>query len=503
MTVKIVDVTLRDGEQTPGIAFSENEKLNVAQFLLSELKVDRVEVASARVSAGEQAAVCQITQWAKSKKLLDKIEILGFIDEGKSVDWIEQAGGQVVNFLAKGSLKHVKQQLRKNPQEHLANIKDNIKLARAKGMKVNLYLEDWSNGMKSSPQYVFSLLDGLVEQGVAHFMLADTLGVLNPTTTFDYCQQIIQRYPKLKFDFHGHNDYELGVANSLSAVGAGAKGVHVAVNGLGERAGNVSLASLVVSLKDQARCQLNINEKKLAQISRLVEVFTGTSIPDNKPVVGKNVFTQCCGVHADGDSKGNLYCNDLLPERFSRERRYGLGKMSGKANIIKNLDQLGISLNKQELKAVVNRVVELGDKKEEVTLEDLPFIITDVLEMKKKKTVGLLDLEINHKYQASPRVKVCLAIAGKKYCSQSKGGGQYDAFLKAAGKTFKKLAIELPELVDYQVRIPPGGSSESLVETVITWREQAREFTTKGLDTDQVTSSIKATLKMFNIIVNK
>ncbi|HFB61771.1 MAG TPA: 2-isopropylmalate synthase, partial [Bacteroidetes bacterium] len=233
-----MDTTLRDGEQTQGISFSPGEKLQLARFLLTELGVDRVEIASARVSEGEYKGAEKIAGWASEAGLTDKVEVLGFIDNGKSIEWITGAGLKVLNLLSKGSLRHLEKQLRKTPEEHVAAIKNEVALAGKAGVAVNLYLEDWSNGMLLSPDYVFFMLDALKGENIRRFMLPDTLGILNPDQTYAFCKKMRETYPELHFDFHAHNDYDLSVANVMAAVKAGVNGIHTTVNGLGERAGN-------------------------------------------------------------------------------------------------------------------------------------------------------------------------------------------------------------------------------------------------------------------------
>lgn len=363
MKIQIMDTTLRDGEQTSGVAYNEIEKLSIAKMLLEDVKVDRIEIASSKVSQGEFESVKKITSWAKQNDFIRKIEILGFVDGDLSLNWIHEAGGKVVNLLCKGSLRHLEVQLRKKPEEHIADIKKVIQTADKLGISVNVYLEDWSNGMKNSPEYVAYYLDHLKNENIQRFMLADTLGVLNPADTYEYCSQIVKGYPGLRFDFHAHNDYDMAVANSFEAIVAGCTGIHSTVNGLGERAGNAPLASIVTVIRDQLNLDLSIDETKLHKISKLVETFSGIRIPYNKPVVGEHVFTQVCGVHADGDNKGNLYCNKLIPERFDRKREYALGKSSGKASIKKNLEELGIDVDADTMKKVTDRVIALGNKK--------------------------------------------------------------------------------------------------------------------------------------------
>ena len=503
-TLEIMDTTLRDGEQTSGVSFSVSEKLTIAKLLLEELKVDRLEIASARVSEGELQAVKKITSWATDNSFLDQIEVLTFVDGGKSIDWMIDSGATVQNLLTKGSLKHLTHQLKKTPKEHFADIKATIDLAAQHHIKTNVYLEDWSNGMRDSKAYVFEYLDFLSAQNIERLLLPDTLGVLTPEETFKFITEVREKYPTLHIDFHGHNDYDLGVANVMQALNAGTNGLHLTINGMGERAGNAPMASVIAVINDFVKnVSISVNEKALHKVSKLVETFSGFRIPVNKPVVGANVFTQTAGIHADGDSKNNLYFNDLMPERFGRKRKYALGKTSGKANIQKNLQDLGLSLNDEELKKVTQRIIELGDKKEVVSQEDLPYIISDVLDSDTiEKRVVVENYVLGHSKGMKPSTTLQLKVEGVLYEAHAQGDGQFDAFMNALRKLYTVHSKKnLPDLVDYAVRIPPGSHSDALCETIITWkREDAKEFITRGLDSDQTVSAIKATEKMLNII---
>lgn len=495
-----MDTTLRDGEQTSGVAYTPTEKVTMAKMLLDEVKVDRIEIASARISEGEYEAVERIVEWATANGYIDQVEILGFIDKGKSLNWIKESGGKVINLLCKGSLNHVEKQLRQTPQEHLANIKSEIALADSLGIAVNVYLEDWSNGMQNSKEYVLFLLDGLKDTGIKRFMLPDTLGIMNPDLIFEYLSEMTSSYPGLHFDSHLHNDYDLAIGNTFYAIKAGVSGIHTTVNGLGERTGNTPLAS-VVGLIDHLAFTTNVVEGKLNQISQLVEAFSGVSIPSNKPIVGEHVFTQTCGVHADGDNKGNLYFNELMPERFGRRREYALGKTSGKASIKKNLEDLGIELSSEAMKKVTDRVVELGDKKKTITKEDLPYIISDVLGSETvAEKITLKNYYSTHVMNLQPVSTVALEISGEVYEATGTGDGQYDAFMKAVKKIYKSLDRDVPTLTNYKIGIPPGGRTDALVETVISWEYKGKVFKTKGLESDQQAAAIQATVKMLNII---
>ncbi|MEO6721106.1 MAG: alpha-isopropylmalate synthase regulatory domain-containing protein [Ferruginibacter sp.] len=500
--IEIMDTTLRDGEQTSGVSFSATEKLTIAQLLLTEVKVDRIEVASARVSDGELQAVKKITGWANANGFINKVEVLTFVDGEQSVNWMLEAGAVVMNLLTKGSLNHLTHQLKKKPEEHFADIAKVIALANKKGLQCNIYLEDWSNGMRHSKDYVLQYLDFLQHQPIKRILLPDTLGVLIPSQTFEYVSELVNRYPQLHFDFHAHNDYDLGIANVLEAVKAGAKGLHLTVNGMGERAGNAPLASAIAVLNDYVKdVSTSVQEQSLYTVSKLVEAFSGFRVSANKPVVGENVFTQTAGIHADGDKKNNLYYNDLMPERFGRQRKYALGKTSGKANIENNLQQLGIQLSDEDLKKVTQRIIELGDRKEMVTQADLPYIISDIIDSSSiVEKVQIKNYVLTHSRDLRPSATLNISISGELFEEHAQGDGQYDAFVNALKKIYKQKKIELPALIDYTVRIPPGGKSDALCETIITWAHNKKEFKTRGLDSDQTVSAIKATEKMLNII---
>lgn len=500
--IEIMDTTLRDGEQTSGVSFMPHEKLMIARALLQQLNVDRIEVASARVSDGELEAVKSITRWASQHGCLERVEVLGFVDGTISVDWIKEAGCCNLNLLCKGSLRHCQGQLGKTLEEHIRDILAVVDYAVQQGVNVNVYLEDWSNGMKDSPEYVFQLVDALRHTPIRRYMLPDTLGILNPIDLIRFVRRMVNRFPDLRFDFHAHNDYDLAISNVLAAVTSGCQGIHTSINGLGERAGNAPLASVQAILKDQIKVLTNIDESRLNEVSRLVESYSGIAIPPNQPITGDHVFTQVAGVHADGDKKDGLYQNDLLPERFGRKREYALGKNSGKANILKNLEELGLALTPEQTRKVTQRIIELGDKKEIVTQEDLPFIVSDVLRhAAPDENVHLLSYLVTTAYGLKPLASIRLEVNGETYEENAQGDGQYDAFVRAVRHIYKnKLGRKFPWLSNYSVTIPPGGRTDAFVQTVITWQWEGRVLRTKGLDADQTEAAIKATIKMLNII---
>ena len=495
-----MDTTLRDGEQTSGVSYSPKEKLTIAKLLIEELNIDRIEVASARVSDGELDSVKQITNWANKNNKIKKIEVLTFLDKGESINWLLKSGCVVQNLLTKGSLNHLKHQLKKTPSDHFKDIEEIIQTAEKNSIETNVYLEDWSNGMKNSREFVMDFLNFLYSQKIKRILLPDTLGILTHYETFEFLSEIKTKFPDFHIDFHGHNDYDLSVGNSMEAIRAGCDGLHLTINGMGERAGNTPLSSAVAAIKDfLPDIKINVDEKNLFKASKLISTFSGQTVSSNKPIVGENVFTQTAGVHADGDNKKNLYYNNLKPSRFGRKRKYALGKTSGKANIKKNLDELGIKINDKELGIVTSKVIELGDKKEKVTLEDLPYIISDVLDYpEKKKNIIIESYVLTHAKTLRPSASLSLIINNKLFQESCSGDGQFDAFMNALKKIYSNQKRYLPKLIDYAVRIPPGSDSDAFCETTITWDTGSKKFKTRGLDTDQTVAAIKATEKMLN-----
>lgn len=502
--ITLMDTTLRDGEQTQGVSFSPQEKLNIAKALLSSLRVDRIEVASAGVSSGEKGAVREINEWANENGFGHAVEVLGFVDHKRSVDWILAAGGQVINLLTKGSEKHCRNQLGKSLAEHLEGIRETIAYAKESGLRVNVYLEDWSNGYVDSRDYVFGLMDELKQLDIDHYMLPDTLGVMAPEEVHDSLKDMIDRYSECHFDFHPHNDYGLAIANVMSAVKAGVTSVHCTINCLGERAGNVSLAEVVVVLRDKLDIGTSIDESKIFRVSEMVEIFSGKWIAANTPVVGADVFTQTAGIHADGDQKGGLYETRLSPERFSRQRSYALGKLAGKASLAKNLEALGITLSAEDQEKVLRRIVSMGDSKQSMSLDDLPFIIADVMESAEFQFVKMIDCVVSSSLNgeaSQSNADVVLSVDGEECRGKGVGNGGFDAFIKAANEIMaRKQDYQIPKLVDYEVRIPKGGRTDALTECIITWQvSNAKTMRTRGVHSNQVFAAMQATLRIINI----
>jgi (R)-citramalate synthase len=489
--MEVMDTTLRDGEQTAAVNYTPDEKVVVAEALL-RCGVDAVEIASARISDGEAEAVRRTTEWARSCGLVDRIEILGFVDGTKSVDWIVQNGGRVLNLLAKGSEHHCRVQLGKEPGEHFQDIAGTVRYADQCGLRVNAYLEDWSQGMRDSQEYVMALAACISELPVKRMMLADTLGVLTPEKAEAYVLLMASRFA-IPCDFHGHNDYGLAVSNSLAALRAGAGRVHVTMNGLGERAGNTNLATLVVAARDLYGFTCNVNERMLVKLSDLVARISGVDPAANDPVIGRLSAIQGCGVHADGDRKGNLYQNKLDPARFGFTRGYDLGKTAGLASIEQNCQELGIEISREQQRSLLAKVKELGDQKVAVTQADVILLLNDAL-CDNKRLLKLVSYEFSLRQGAAPTATLQLCRDEEKFVSHGEGAGQYDAFIKA----LRRVCPQMPELLDYRIGISRKGASEAMAEATITWRSEGRVFSTRAADSDQLVAAMNATMRMVN-----
>ena len=454
-SIEVMDTTLRDGEQTPDVAYTPAEKLQLARLLLADVGVDRIEIGQARVSAGELEAVRRIAAWARRERMLPRVEILGYCDGHASVDWIVATGAKVMNLLLKGSERHCRMQLRMEPEEHRTSALKTLAHARRRRLTVNAYLEDWSSGVRDSFDYVFAMVEALRRGGIQRIYLADTLGVLDPDGVTRWVGLMTATWPDAIFEFHAHNDYGLATANCVAAV------------------------------------------------SRLVATFSGKDVPGNAPIVGRDVFTQTGGIHADGDLKGDLYASRLAPVCFGQQRRYALGKLSGKASLEHNLRALGIELAPQDREPVLARISELGDKKHTVSIEDLPYIIADVLKSPGKQPVRVGAWKVDVGTGRTPAAEVELRYRGRRARARASGDGGYDAFMNALRKAARTLKLEVPRLADFRVRIPPGGRTAALVETVITWRSEddpEGSFSTQGVDSDQLAAAVIATEKMLNAV---
>ncbi|MFH1054346.1 MAG: alpha-isopropylmalate synthase regulatory domain-containing protein [Candidatus Woesearchaeota archaeon] len=502
---EILDSTLRDGEQTPGVNFNTKDKLEIARRLIEIAGTDSIEIASTQTSPAEYRSAKAVCDWARPLGYLDRIEILCFLNQS-SVDWAEEVGCKVINLLAKGSKRHSSVQFNGTPEEHISRASKTARYAIEKGISVNSYLEDWSGGMLNGDygkpdSYINMMVQSLKGQGVNRIMLADTLGLLVPEEVSEFVGYMVRAFPEVTFDFHGHNDLGCAVENSIAAIMAGVRRVHTTVNGLGERAGNTDLSQIAVRLaKKTVDYRTNINLQSLHKLSILVDVLSGVDVAANAPVIGRNAFTQDCGVHASGDAKGGLYEGLLRPEEVGRVREYGLDKHAGASSVYQNIRKLGlnISLEPQQVSILLGKIKDLADQGFYLDAYDLPILIEDEIGMDVCKVRVLDYKETRVEKGEDPRALVKLRVNGIEYEREGTGKGPFDAFMHAVGGICQSLGKPIPTLRKYRQKSRPGQETESFVETYIVWDDGARYFETIGSSRNQIESEINAAEKMLN-----
>lgn len=503
--IEVMDTTLRDGEQTPGRSFDAKQKLALVEVLLKQLGVDRVEVTSALSSVGEQKMLNQVMHWASDHGFSDQIEILGFVGPKrgrKSVDWVAEVGGRVINLLCKGSRRHCNTEF-SNLVKHLQGIKQTVEYAVSKGMKVNIYLEDWSQGMLNSPRYVQEMMVALGKLPIERVMLCDTLGVLAFWQVEQFVKQVSAWQPDIKLDIHCHDDYGLATANTLAAVRTGkVSGIHVTTNGLGERTGNASQAEAVVNIQDflDSQVTMNVDESWLLTVSRMAALFAKRRVPANASVVGIHAFTDTAGVHAGGNRKGGLYAHSkLVAERFGAQAACAMGKLAGKASILTNAESLGFHLSNEEVGRVAGKVTEFGDAGKPVTIADLPYIIAMVLGWSEYNAFEVLSASSHSNLYGKADTLTTIRYRNRQYSISGQGDGGFDAFMNAIRHWAKRKKIIIPVLHDYDPTIPPGGGTGALVQAKAVWRNGKGTFETVGLNSDQTMAAILAAQAAINV----
>ena len=477
-TVEIMDTTLRDGEQTPDVAYTPAEKLQLARMLLAEVGVDRIEIGSgARLGGRARGGAPHRALGARAAACSRASRSSATATRSSRSTGSRAVGGRVMNLLVKGSERHCRTQLRVDPREAPRAVAQTVRYARQrKRLRVNVYLEDWSNGVRDSFDYVFAMVKLLRELGVERIYLADTLGVFTPADDAPlrradglHLARRALRVPRPQRLRARHRELpgrrarrRARRAHQRERHGR-AHRQHAARRGRGR------------APRPHRRSRTGVDESRLVAVSRLVETFSGKDVAANTPIVGRDVFTQTAGIHADGDAKGDLYASRLAPKRFGQQRRYALGKLSGKASLDHNLKALGIELRPRRPRAGAAAHRRARRQEAHRRREDLPYIIADVLKTPEQQLVRVESYAGDGRHRrgaAAPRW--CWPRGKRRARASASGDGGYDAFMNALRKAARRLGLEVPQLADFRVRIPPGGRTAALVETVITWQSRAR-----------------------------
>lgn len=368
--IKINDTTLRDGEQTPGVVFSMDEKLEIAK-LLDEIGVQQIEAGTPAMSPEEERAVASV-----AKEGL-KASTMGWSRAVQSdIDAVLRTDADAVAISIATSDIHLQYKLKMTREEVLERAVQMVEYAKQHGVYVSLNSED-----ATRTDFAFLKEFGKTgkEAGADRIRICDTLGVLIPASSKYLVGRFIKEV-KMPVEIHAHNDYGLAVANALAAFEAGAEWASTTVNGLGERAGNSSLEGIIMSLLKLYNLQLPFNIGKISEISRFVEKASGIPVPVNRSIVGSHMFTHESGIHVDGVLKFPYTYESFMPDEIGASRRIVIGKHSGKHAVWAKLRELGIEADKDELLKVVEEVKKLSmERKSAITDNELKGIAQKLL----------------------------------------------------------------------------------------------------------------------------
>jgi D-citramalate synthase len=488
LKVKIFDTTLRDGEQTPGVSLTPDQKLRTA-VKLDELGVDVIEAGSAITSEGERQGIKNIVSEGLNA------EICSFARAVKvDIDAAIECGVDSVHLVVPTSDLHIKHKLRKTREDVKRFAVKSTEYAVDHGLTVELSAED-------STRTDFDFLKEIFSEGIdagAHRICAcDTVGMLTPERAYEF-------YGGLKdlgvpVSVHCHNDFGLAVANTLSALRAGATQAHVTINGIGERAGNASLEELVVALHSLYKVETGVNIGMLYDMSRTVARMTGIYLQPNKAIVGENAFAHESGIHADGVMKKAETYEPITPELVGHKRRFVMGKHVGSHIIRQKINEMGLRVDEERFQQIFSRIKALGDMGKCVTDVDLQAIAEDVLGVLPEKPVELEELTIVSGNKVTPTASVKLKVEDMEKLEAGVGVGPVDAAIVAIRKSMAGVAdITLEE---YHVDAITGGT-DALIDVVVKLRNGENIVSARSTQPDIIMASVEAVLGGINKILS-
>jgi len=368
-TLRTFDTTLRDGEQTPGIAFSPEEKLKIAKKL-DELGVDVIEAGSATVSEGERRAISSIVE----ENL--KADIFSFCRGLKSdIDEALSCDVDGIHLVIPVSDLHIERKLNSTREEMKNTARELTRYALDHGLKVEISGED---STRAEEDFIVEVFNTSLEEGAERACVCDTTGIATPEKMHDLISRLRDNI-SAPLALHCHDDFGLATANTLTAINAGAVEAHLTVNGIGERGGNAALEEVVVALSELYGFETSINFDKIYKVSKLVEDFSSSSIPPSKAIVGENSFAHEAGIHVDGILKDPSTYEPIDPHKIGRERKFVVGKHSGKHAVEYKLKEEGLEVNEEEIDAILKRIKEEGDEGISIDEELWISIIEEVL----------------------------------------------------------------------------------------------------------------------------
>lgn len=483
--VRILDTTLRDGEQTPGVSLTPEQKLQIARQL-DLLGVDIIEAGTAIISEGEQRAIKAIANEGLRAEISSFARLLkGDIDAGIDCDV------DTINLVAPVSDNHIKKKLKTDRETLKAKTIEMVEYVKGHGLKVEISSEDASRADMGFLKSFFNELAPLVDR----LCFCDTVGVLYPERTREIFESLCE--VETPVAVHCHNDFGLGTANTITAILAGAQVAHVTVNGMGERAGNASLEEVVTSLELLYGIKTAIVKEKLYETSRLVRQLTKMPIAPNKPLMGDNAFTHESGMHVHGTIADPSLYEPIDPAIIGRKRRFAFGKHTGRASVKMALDEMGIVTDEEQTMKILTKVKELGDKGKLVTDSDFQAIVEDVLRIEREEKIKLVDLSVVCGMRVYPTASIRLVIDGEDVIEAGVGVGPVDAAISALRKALSRRKMNDIRLEEYHVDAITGGT-DALVNVVVKISRGDKTITASGVSEDIVIASVYALLNGVN-----
>ncbi len=484
--IYIFDTTLRDGEQTPGVALTVDEKIQIAQKL-NNMGVDKIEVGFPASSKGE-------VESAKRIKSRDLNSILvGLARSLKSdIDAVLDADLEYVHTFIGTSPSHRDYKLKMSKEKIIETAVTAVEYAKDHGLAVEFSAED---ATRTERDFLIEVFDNVVSAGTDFLDVPDTVGVLTPVLTHELITDLKNNF-KTPLSVHFHNDFGLATANTLTAIECGANQAHVTVNGLGERTGNCSLEELVVTLKVSYGIDLGLDTTRLYSLSNLVGRFTGVKMPVNKPIVGDNAFAHESGIHVHGILNNSSTYEPISPEMVGHSRRIVLGKHTG-ANALKSkLKEYHIDLDDNQFSRVFDEIKSLGDSGKCVTDDDLVAIAITELSSARETPIVIKGLSISMGANVSPTATVKLEIDGEESETASTGVGPIDAALNAIRQLIQgNIDVELEE---YNLEAITGGTDALAEVFVVSSDSHGNQSTGRSTNQDIVMASILAVLDSIN-----
>lgn len=473
--VQFLDTTLRDGEQAPSVSLAPDEKVNIAREL-DAAGVSTIEAGSACTGTGERETISRVTDEGLNARVTSFCRgIKGDIDLalGCDVDGI--------NLVVPASERHIKDKVGTSRGGVAETTVELVEYARDHGIWVEVLGED---GSRADPEFLTELMGAAIDAGADRICYCDTVGYATPEHTNAVVSRLADLGPT---STHTHDDLGLAVANTLASVRAGADLVHTTSNGIGERAGNVALEEVAITLAEGYDNE-TVDTTGLYDLGRTVADATGIALAPNKAVVGENAFTHESGIHTDGQLKDDAMYEPYPPERVGRERRLAFGKHAGRAGIAATLAEHDIEVSDADLAEITDRVTDLGDQGKRVTDADVLALAETVQGRERERRVELEALTVASG-NATPTASVRLRVDGDERTASGTGNGPVDAAVAAVREA---LGPGRDATLDsYHVDAISGGT-DALVTVEVEMSRDAQSVAVAASDADITRASVEA-----------